>query len=136
MGDEPHHLLGGPGQYRYHEHRERYAPGERGEVAHRLHEPGPGENAHHDRWGTVQDVRHEPHGPAEPPGAVLREIESRPDAYRQTDQRGQSHDDQSPDDRVRDAAARLPRRDGILDEKAPIERRRAFRDEMPENQDQ
>src|SRR2546422_10633684 len=27
------HLLGGPGQHRDHEHRERHAPGERGEMA-------------------------------------------------------------------------------------------------------
>src|SRR5206468_9439555 len=32
--------------------------------------------------------------------------------------------------------ARLPGRDGVPDEKAPVERRRTLRDEMPEDQDQ
>src|SRR5438094_117693 len=122
----------GEDQHETHEHQRR-GPG--GEVSHRPDQPGPGEDADNDRRCAVENIRHEPDRPAEAPRAVLGEVQSRPDADRQADQRRQSDDDHGPDDRVRHTDARLAGRDGILDEEAPVERRRAFGDQIPEDED-
>src|SRR5947199_323964 len=113
--------------------------GREGEDRHETHEyqrRGPGEDADDDRRCAVENIRNEPDRPAETPRAVLGEVQSRPDADRQADQRRQSDDDHGPDDRVRHTAARLAGRDRILDEEAPVERRSAFGDQIPENEDE
>src|SRR3989449_10247903 len=105
-------------------------------LAHRLPEPGPSEEADHDRRGAVQDVRHEPHDPAESARPVLGEIEPGADPDREPDERGEPDDDPRSHDRVGHAAARLAGRDGVLDEEAPVEGRSAFGDQIPEDEDE
>src|SRR2546422_2452803 len=105
-------------------------------LAHRLPEPGPSEEADHDRRGAVQDVRHEPHDPAEAARPVLGEIEAGADPDREADERGEPDDDPRSYDRVGHTAARLAGRDGVLDEEAPVEGRSAFGDQIPEDEDE
>src|SRR5881398_2415536 len=133
--NQAHHFLRGAGDHRYHQDRKGHAPGQGGEVSHRPDQPCPGEDADDDRWCAVQNIRHEPDRPAEAARAVLGEVQSRPDADRQADQRRQSDDDQGPDDRVRHTAPRLAGRDRILDEEAPVERGSAFGDQIPEDEE-
>src|SRR6266699_4209664 len=133
---QPDHLFGGAREHQDHEHRERHASRQCGEVAHRLHEPAPGEYADHDRRGAVHHVRQEAHRPSQPAGAVLRQEQPRPDTYGETDQPGEADDDRGPDDRIGDAAAGLARGDGVLREEVPVEGRRALHDQVRENEDQ
>ena len=134
MRHETHQLFGGARDHRHHQDGEGHAPRERGEMSHRSHQPRPDEDADHDGRRAVQDVRYEPHYPAESPRPVLGEVQAGADPDREADQRGQSDDDPGPDDRVGHAASGLAGGDRVLREEAPVERRRALGDQMPEDE--
>src|SRR5438132_600539 len=134
MGDEADHRIGGASGPRNDEGGERHAPRERGEVAHRLYQPGPSEDPDHDGGGPVQHVGHESHQPPETPGAVLGEVQSRADADREPDERREPHDDSGADDGVRNPTARFSRGDRVLGEEALVERRRTLGDEVTQDE--
>src|SRR5258706_2663112 len=134
VGHEAHNLFGRPRQHRNHEDGERHAPRERGEAVGGPHDEGPGHDPDDDRRRAVQDIGNEPHDESELSRPVLGEIHPGPDADRDADERGEADDDAGADDRVRDAAARLSRRHGTPGEERPVDRRRAFQHEVPEDE--
>src|SRR6266566_4921669 len=134
--DEAHHLFGGPGQHRNHEDRERDAARECREPMRRFDDKCPRHDTDDDRRSAVQDVRNEPHQEAEAPRSILREVHPAAHADRHADQRGQSNDDGSSYDSVRDAAARLAGGDRTPREKRPIDRRRALHHEVAQDDDE
>src|SRR5687768_4260968 len=130
------HFLRGAEHHGNHDHRERDAARERGEVLLGRDDPGPGEHADDDRRRAVQHVGDEPRRPREPAVRELGAVNAGGDAERKPDRRRGPHDDERADDGMGDAAADLAGGRRYLREERPVEAPRALDDEVREDEDE